>query len=204
MKRADYNSSFFGRSARNGFNKAWRRSGAVVCASLVLAFFCWSGWQAVSADSNSANIPTGSVPISVAVNPVTNKTYIANCGGPVCGSGGTGNGSVTVIDGRDNSVTTITNGTFPIAVGVNPVTNRIYVTNYGSANVTVIDGATNTVVTTIAAGTNPRSVAVNSVTNKIYVTNQGSANVTVIDGTNNTVTAPLRPAQLPGKWHSIQ
>ena len=40
---------------------------------------------------------------------------------------------------------------------MNPVTNKIYVANYGSNNVTVIDGATNS-TTTVAAGTDPDSV----------------------------------------------
>jgi len=38
-------------------------------------------------------------------------------------------------------------GTNPAAVAINPLTNTIYVANYGSANVTVIDGATNTTTT---------------------------------------------------------
>ena len=42
----------------------------------------------------------------------------------------------------------------PTAVAVNPVTNKIYVANDDSGNVTVIDGATNA-TTTVATGTNP-------------------------------------------------
>jgi YVTN family beta-propeller protein len=78
---------------------------------------------------------------------------------------------------------------------VNPVTNKIYVTNSNSNNVTVIDGATNTTAT-VTVGTGPFRVAVNPVTNKIYVTNQGSGTVTVIDGATNTtssVTAGTNP-----------
>ena len=45
-------------------------------------------------------------------------------------------------------------GTIPDAVAVNPVTNKIYVANYSSDNVTVIDGATNS-TTTVAAGNTP-------------------------------------------------
>ena len=48
---------------------------------------------------------------------------------------------------------------------VNPVTNKIYVTNYNSNSVSVIDGTTNTVTTTIAVGANPNGAAVNSITN---------------------------------------
>jgi len=64
-------------------------------------------------------------------------------------------------------------------VAVNPVTNKVYVANWTSNNVTVIDGATN-VTTTVAAGMQPHAVAVNPVTNKVYIANNGSANVTVM------------------------
>jgi YVTN family beta-propeller protein len=90
-------------------------------------------------------------------------------------------------DGATNTKTTVAAGTNPYAVAVNPVTNKIYVPNYGSSNVTVIDGATNT-KTTVTAGTSPYAVAVNLVTNKIYIPNYTSNNVTVIDGATNTKT----------------
>ena len=50
----------------------------------------------------------------------------------------TGSNNVTVIDGSTNSTTTVAAGTQPQAVAVNPVTNRIYAANWGSANVTAI------------------------------------------------------------------
>src|SRR5580693_657449 len=65
-------------------------------------------------------------------------------------------------------VTTISAGSYPVALAVNAATNKIYVANQNSNNVTVIDGATyNT--NTVLAGAAPGAVAVNSVTNKIYV-----------------------------------
>ena len=70
---------------------------------------------------------------------------------------------------------------------MNPNTNQIYVANQGSANVTVIDGATNN-TTTVATGSSPHAVAVNPNTNQIYVANLGSNTVTVIDGTTNNTT----------------
>jgi YVTN family beta-propeller protein len=83
---------------------------------------------------------------------------------------------------------TIAAGTNPFAIAVNPLTNKLYVANIGSANVTVIDGATSS-TSTVPVGTSPRALAVNPNTNKIYVATNGSANVTVIDGaTNNTST----------------
>jgi YVTN family beta-propeller protein len=75
---------------------------------------------------------------------------------------------------------TIPTGSSPQAVAVNPVINKIYVPNWNSGNVTVIDGATNA-ATTVTAGTYPWAVAVNPVTDKIYVVNRNSNNVTVIE-----------------------
>ena len=69
----------------------------------------------------------------MAVNPVTNKIYVANYGGNSC------NG-----DRRSDQRRRRGGGRhFSYAVAVNPVTNKIYVANYASATVTVIDGSTN-------------------------------------------------------------
>ncbi|KAF0221782.1 MAG: hypothetical protein FD174_113 [Geobacteraceae bacterium] len=135
----------------------------------------------------AATVAVGTWPQAIAVNPATNKFYVANYG--------FGN-NVTVIDGATNATITVAAGTEPRAVAVNPVTNRIYVANYGSHNVTVVDGATNS-TTTIATGASPVSIAVNPVTNRIYVVNSGSYDVTVIDGATNatsTVAAGTAPS----------
>jgi YVTN family beta-propeller protein len=116
--------------------------------------------------------PTGH-PLSVAVNPRTNRVYVTN---------GDGN-SVSVVDGVTNTVigTPILVGRGPFGVAVNPRLNRIYVTNSGSDTVSVIDGATNAVIgTPISVGRGPFGVAVNPRTNRIYVTNSGSNTVSVI------------------------
>jgi YVTN family beta-propeller protein len=83
--------------------------------------------------------------------------------------------------------TTVGAGSNPHGVAVNPVTNKIYVSNNGSANITVIDGATNATAT-VGVGTAPFAVAVNPVTNKIYVANWNSNDITVIDGATNATT----------------
>jgi YVTN family beta-propeller protein len=115
-------------------------------------------------------VEVGSYPSSIAVNPITNRIYVANVY----------DNTVTVIDGATNSTTTVPTGTAPVSVAANPVTNKIYVVNEESNNVTVIDGATNS-TTTVAVGTYPISVAVNPVTNNIGVANSNGGNVTLID-----------------------
>jgi len=49
--------------------------------------------------------------------------------------------------------------------GSEPADDKIYVTNNVSNNVTVIDGASNTVTATVSVGSSPISVAVNPMTN---------------------------------------
>ena len=85
-------------------------------------------------------------------------------------------------------------------MAVNPVTNKIYVTNMGgqlgfSNTVTVIDGSTNSTAS-VTVGSSPVQVAVNSVTNKIYVSSSASDNITVIDGVTNITTTLSKPAQI--------
>ncbi len=67
------------------------------------------------------------------------------------------------------------------------MTNKIYVANQISSNVTVIDG-TNNSTATVAAPFTPYAVEVNPATNKIYVADLDSNNMTVIDGTNNSTS----------------
>ena len=52
--------------------------------------------------------------------------------------------------------------------------NRLYVANYVSDDVTVIDGNTNLIITTIAVNPTPYAIAANTTTNRIYVTHTGS------------------------------
>ena len=81
--------------------------------------------------------------------------------------------------GATNLPATVSVGTSPTALAINPVTNKIYVTNGDGNSVTVIDGATNS-TTTVSAGFYPVAIDVNPVTNQIYVANFDSANVTVM------------------------
>jgi YVTN family beta-propeller protein len=141
----------------------------VIAVIIGLALPAWADWV-------TKTVSTNHFPDAVAVNPVTNKIYVANL-----------TDDVTVIDGATNGTTIVRVGAVPEAIAVNPVTNKIYVTNRLDDNVTVIDGATNG-TTTVSAGTYPRAVAVNPVTNKIYVANIGSDNVTVINGADNSTT----------------
>ena len=116
----------------------------------------------------------------LAVNPTTNKIYVA---------GDTGIGILTVIDGATNSTSIIPMGTDTCYIAVNPATNKIYVSNcQSSGKVTVVDGATNS-TSFVPVGSYPWSIDINQVTNKIYVGNSQGNSISAIDGATNTVTA---------------
>jgi len=83
------------------------------------------------------------------------------------------------------------NGMGPWGIAYDPSNGYIYVTDYGSYSVSVIDGATNTVIATIPVGTEPEGVAYDPSNGYIYVANFGSDTVSVIDGATNTVIATI-------------
>jgi len=127
-----------------------------------------------ASDSFDATVTVGNSPRDgIAVNPVTNKIYVANY-----------KSAMTVINGADNTTSTLSGGSGCNAVAVNAATNKIYVDN--GSNVMVIEGADNS-FNTLALGASPVVVGANPVTNKIYVAN--GVNVTVLDG------APDGPAE---------
>ncbi len=126
--------------------------------------------------TTTVTVSVGADPSSIAVNPVTNKIYVANIA----------SNNVTMIDGATNSTITVSGGTNPGSLAVNPVTNKIYVTNQDSNFITVIDGASNSTTTVGVGGW----VTVNPVTNKIYVVGES---VNVIDGATNSIAMLSTP-----------
>jgi DNA-binding beta-propeller fold protein YncE len=135
----------------------------------------------------------GSSPNTIAVNSVTNKTYVpSQCSGdPSCQ--GEPNGTVTVIDGATLATTNVPTGSEPDSVAVNSAINKIYIANQcgsdpnclSAGTVTVIDGTTRG-TTNILVGNYPYGLAVNSTSNRVYVPNYNDNTVSVMDGTPPT------------------
>lgn len=135
-------------------------------------------------DTITTAIPGGKNPFAIALNPVTNRIYVAN-------NGNGSNATVAVINGSSDTPaigSPIRLGEAPDALAVNPVTNKIYVAN--GAAVTVIDGATNTIRTTTQLLLNGlTAIAVNPVTNFIYITaSQGTGTLFAVNGTSDTLS----------------
>lgn len=79
----------------------------------------------------------------------------------------------------------------------NPQDNKVYCANYGTDNITIVDGATNGIIATVAAGAHPNALCYNSVNDRIYCANSGATTVSVIDGASNAVIATTTVGNTP-------
>jgi YVTN family beta-propeller protein len=88
-------------------------------------------------------------------------------------------------------------GTGPVGIAANEVTHKVYVANYYSGDVTVIDALTNG-TRSVAVGGELEGLVVEPRSNKVYVTSfnpgAGPFRIAVIDGATNVVT----PLDTPG------
>jgi YVTN family beta-propeller protein len=88
---------------------------------------------------------------------------------------------------------TVTNTLFRVGgdtlgVAISRDGTRVYVTNYASKSVSVLDGATGAVIgAPIVVGTNPRGIVLSPDGSRAYVTNYSSSTVSVINTATNTV-----------------
>jgi YVTN family beta-propeller protein len=88
-------------------------------------------------------------------------------------------------------VTTVTVGEDPSALAVTPDSKEVYVANFLSNTVTVIDASLNTVVATIPVGTEPAAIAITPDGGTAFVSNFFDNTVSVISTSTHTVTNRL-------------
>jgi len=94
----------------------------------------------------------------------------------------------------DSVTSTIPVGNGPMGMAYDFKNGKVYVTNFMSNTVSVIDGNTNNVISTIPLGSNasPVDIAFDSANGKVYVTNFNAGTVSVIDGNTNRVTGTIQ------------
>lgn len=95
----------------------------------------------------------------VAINPLTNRLYLAS----------RGTDELFVVNASTlQTIAKIRVGNEPFGVAVNTATNKVYVGNYIDGTVSVINGATNSVIATVQIGPEVTFLDINQTTNRIY------------------------------------
>jgi YVTN family beta-propeller protein len=145
-----------------------------------------------SVQAASFNNPTG-----VAVNPSTNRVYLAS------------GDDIVVIDGASSAiVATVPAISSPRGgmsfsygytnrVATSPSLNRVFVANQDGNTVSIVDGESNALVANPAVGRVPRDLAINTTTNQVYVASGASHAVFPVDGGSHTVGRAV-PVGNPG------
>jgi len=129
-------------------------------------------------------VPVGAAPVSIAVNPVNGRAYVANAG----------DGTVTVLDGNSDAVVaTVPIGSHPYSIAVNGPTGKVYVTHTFGDQLSILDGATNA-VSDLKTGSSDL-IAIDSRTGTIYLLGYGGA-VKALD------SASLRFVEMPVGKHA--
>ena len=163
----------------------------------VYAFLAAATTAAASAQTVKATIPTVLPTVGLAVNPVTNKIYVA------APSFGGATDTILVLNGGTDKV--IKQITVPVGAANLPVVdylrNIVYTVgcNTFSENfaciMTVINGKTDTVITTKTLFTTPGDgilgVAINPILNMIYVANGSENLIDVVDAKTYSVAGTI-------------
>ena len=104
-------------------------------------------------------------------------------------------GTVRIFDTVLKTAATVSSGCAPgqppQSIGVSPDGAYLYIPDYGSGVVSVLDTDTNTAVATVTVGTNPIAVSATPDGDYVYVANKGAGTVSVIDTATNTIAATV-------------
>ena len=153
-----------------------------------------------NANSLSTNIPTeGEVPVGLAFDSSNGDLYVTNDES----TNGYVDSSVAVISASSNSLLGLIQvGGSPTGIAYDPDNGDLYVTDCGTSNMSVISGATNTVVATFpftltgcAIGSkmfmNFAGIAYDPVSHSIYASNYGNGTVSEINTTTDRVVQAI-------------
>lgn len=124
--------------------------------------------------------PPGAVPYALGFNNYNNKLYV------VLATNSVNVNAVQVYAASGSGLVLLDTASLPSGgttggggVAVNPATDRVFITNSASNNVSIVDGDSNAVVATQAVGQFPYGIAVNPTDGAVYVGNGLSDNLSL-------------------------
>jgi YVTN family beta-propeller protein len=144
-----------------------------------------------SNDKILKNITTTNSPSQLAVDPLKNLVYVSQPG------------LISVIDGKNNTIlqNIPISAKSPMSISLDPDTNKIYVADDISKNISVIDIIDNEELLTIPTGKGKEAdqfqngvgigVVVDQFRKKIYVANPSTNNISIIDEDSNKILSNI-------------
>jgi YVTN family beta-propeller protein len=145
-----------------------------LCSTILLPL-----WLSMAASVRDDAPSTGLISRhAIVLNPAVNKVYAVD----------PEHNAVLILSGGARSQRSVKVGDGPLAIAVNPMTDRVYVANTNSGTVSVLDGRSDAVIATVNVGKRPYVLAANPIENKVYVSNTFSDLLTIIDGKTNTTS----------------
>ena len=138
-----------------------------------------------------ADVKTGSMPNSVAVDPRGYFAYIVD-------SGRTNTGTLHILDIRERTVTgTVRLGAAPFGIAVSPVSEQVFVIMGGTDEVWVIDPGKQAVTGKIPVGEGPDGIAITPDGKQVFVANSRTNDLTVIDTETLQVQITIPVGKMP-------
>ncbi len=149
----------------------------------------------VSGDTSLGVLQTGLRPTHAALIPNASKMYIANFSDDTVTENAPSNPTVT-------STISLPQGAQPVFVH-SAENGNLYVADFGTSMVSVINATSNVVTTSVPVGANPVALAempnAGSTNQKLYVASKNSNNVTVINVLDDSLGTPV-PIFAPQVW----
>ena len=149
--------------------------------------------EKATVDVIKAGLRLNGSPEDLAINPNTNKVYVAI----------PETREIQVIDGfTDQVIQKISIGAFPGTIVLNPTTNKIYVASPETDIIYVIDGLTNKITGKIEAGPFVGDMALDTnefggLSALLFVTNQGNDSISIIDDAKGKVVSNIKTRTSP-------
>jgi YVTN family beta-propeller protein len=146
-----------------------------------------AGSNTVSVINGNANDVTGTInvpsPNGLVYDSAADEIYVSQSAG-----------SVTVISGGNNAILgTISVGASPSGMAFDQNNSEVYVADSGSNQLSIIDGATNSLLRNVAlgAGSSPWGVTYDSSNSFVYITEPNTNSISVLDTTTNAAVAQI-------------
>lgn len=131
-------------------------------------------------------IKTDSDPSSIVIDPISNRTYVAN----------QRSNTISIIGDSGKVINRINTGSLPISLAIKSDLSSLYVANAKANAVSVIDISTNKVIDNILVGTYPYSLAI-GVGDRLLVANSQSNDLSIITLANDNVTDTIHVGLYP-------